>query len=106
MGARAPVKKAAKRAVKKAVKKPLKGGRAVAAKSAGGFSLFGKKAEVEKRGLGGEISFLGNFAGDAVKGYGGGNGEALFSLPVVAGAGLWILVLLRFVLFYGFFGDS
>ena len=88
-------------------KKVAKRGKKVAAKKAGGFSLFGKQQpEPEKKGLGNSIRFIGNFAGDAVKGYGGGNGEALFSFPVVAGVTVWILILLRFVLFYGAFGDN
>ena len=49
--------------------------------------------------------FIGKFAVDSVKSYGGGNGAAIFSSPVIVGGLLWVAILFRYVLFYGFFND-
>ena len=79
----------AKKPIKKVVRKPIK--------------KFNKKAPTKTGGASKEIGKIANFAGGAISGYGGGNGAALFTPPVAAGIVLWGLVLLRYVLFYGFF---
>jgi hypothetical protein len=94
-----PVKKAVKRVVKKPIKKaaPAKrnpfssGGGVSAARGGSGKSEIGKLAT-------NTIS--------AVKGYGGGNGEVLFNPTTAAAIVAWLLILARFVLFYGAFGGE
>merc|ERR1711924_371076 len=98
-----PVKKVVKKPINKPIKKPVKRG-------AKGVVARGRdRSRVDGRNVAGEyatsIIKIAQFGGDAVKGYGGGNGEALLSPTVLIGGGLWVLVLLRFVLFYGFFGE-
>lgn len=103
-----PVKKVVKKVVKKAVKKPVK-------KVVRKAPVRGKKGAPVRgagrnagnvRGKGKSIVEIAKFGGGAVSGYGGGNGEALFEPSTIAFVGLWVLILLRFVLFYGFFGGE
>merc|ERR1711990_568736 len=86
-----PVKKVAKKPVKKVVKKPIKRGAKKPVKRGGRGGDSGLGAEVQK---------IGSFGLGAVSGYGGGNGAVLGSTNFLIFGGLWVLVLLRFVLFY------
>ena len=85
------VKKVVKKPIKKVVKKPIK---KVAPKKA-----VRGKVDVRKRGKptikgGKSLGQIGGFGLDAVKGYGGGNGEGLLSTGLI-GIGIWGLILLR-----------
>ena len=84
--AKKPVKKAVKKAVKKVVRKPAKR----STEAAKGKSL---------------VEIL-QFGGGAVTGYGGGNGAGLANPQTLAIIAAWVFVLLRFVIFYGVFGDE
>ena len=75
-----PVKKVVKKVVKKPVKKPT------------------KATAVGSRTLSEEVSLLAGFGLGGLKGYGGGNGEILFSPTFIATAGAWVFILLKFVL--------
>merc|ERR1711907_314149 len=93
---RKPVKKAIKKPVKKAVNRPVK----KAVKSKGTRFIQGSRTARE------ELGFIGGFGLNALQGYGGGNGQVLFSPAFIAAAGAWVFILFRFVLFYGAFGDA
>ena len=130
MMARAPPKKVAKRPVKKVVKKvvkkpvkkvaPKKPVKKVAPKKSV-KKVAPKKAVVPgrrganvgaQRGSGrasiyiNEAKKIGAFGADAALNYGGGNGKVLVSPTFLAAAAVWAFILLRFVLFYGAFGDA
>ena len=115
------VKKPVKKVVKKVVKKPApKPAKRIVKKPAGRAAFRGKQGAVGRgagRGAGASgnqlagkyvntVKEIGIFGFGAVKDFGGGNGAAIFSSPVLIGGGLWVLVLLRYVLFYGLFGDD
>ena len=100
--ARAPPKKVAKKVVKKVVKKPVKKpvkkvAKKVVKKVA---KKVAKKAPAAKRGAGSnEVTKLAGFSGDVLQSFG--------ITPGAAGAlAVWILIVLRFTIFYGFFGGD
>ena len=95
-----PIKKVVKKPIKKVVKKPFKKPVKKIAKKVVRGGRGTKPTFSEEAGK------IGSLAGSAITGYGGGNGAALFSSPVIIGVTAWILILLRFVLFYGAFGDD
>jgi len=122
MMARAAPKKVAKKVAKKVVKKvaPKKVAKKVVkkvapkkvAKKAGPKGVQSNESRLRstigftsKGTEGSEIKKIAFGAADAVTGYGGGNGAAALSPPILAFGAFWVIVLLRFVLFYGFFGE-
>ena len=91
-----PIKKVAKKPVKKVVKKVVK--KAPVRRGSAGVN------NAARGGGKGEVNKVLSFAGDAFGGYGGGNGAAAAGNPlIVGGVVAWVLVLLRYVLFYGAF---
>lgn len=85
-------KKAAAKKPKKVVKKPKKAVRG--------------KPNAGQRGITEELGFIANFGLGAVKDYGGGNGNVIFTPTFAAAAAVWLFILFRFVLFYGAFGGD
>jgi hypothetical protein len=97
------VKKPVKKAVKRVVKKPIK--KAAPAKR-NPFSSGGGVSAARGGSGKSEIGKLATNTISAVKGYGGGNGEVLFNPTTAAAIVAWLLILARFVLFYGAFGGE
>ena len=90
------VKKAAKRPVKKAVKKPVKRGNSFIARDS-------RKGQVVDPALDpAQLRKAGKLGGEVLSGFGGQG----IPLAGVAGVGVWVLLILRFTIFYGFFGDA
>merc|ERR1740138_698552 len=111
MAAKKPVKKIVKKPVKKVVKKPVKKPlkRKVAKKPVkrGGSRNFlksdARKGQLVDPGLDPAQWGKALGLGKQVAGNFGGQGIPLVG---VAGAGIWVLLILRYTIFYGFFGTT
>ena len=86
--AKKPVKKVAKKPIKKVVKKAGFKGPAAAQPGSNPVELAGKFLSTENWGVQ-ALQLL---------------GDGTVPVPVLAGVGVWVLILLRFVIFYGSFG--
>merc|ERR1719271_357419 len=100
--AKKPVKKVVKKPVKKVVKKPVKKVARKPVKRGARGAMDRKGKPIDPAFDPGQVGKALNLGGQVVNNFGG---QGIPTAGVI-GVGVWILLILRYTIFYGFFGTE